>query len=275
MFRKIVDIFKSILFYIMGLLFLFPIIWIGSVSIRAKKDVFDVMFFSKDMEIHLENYVEAWQTFGFSRLFLNSSIVTLVSIAVTIVVGAFAGYGFAKLKYRGSNIVFIVILSGIMIPPAGIVIPYFLLMNFMGLYNTLFALIFSYIAFGLPISMLIFSGFFQSIPDELLEAARIDGYSEIGIFSKILVPLSKPAFATVIILLVVSNWNEFLIALILLRDEVLYTLPLGVAKYVGEYDSPWHLIAAGVIIAALPMVTVYLFMQRQFIKGLTEGATKG
>ncbi|MCL5070029.1 MAG: carbohydrate ABC transporter permease [Actinobacteria bacterium] len=269
-FKKVIS---GLLFYIIGIAFLFPVLWIASISLRAKKDIFSISFFIK--EIHFENYVVAWKTFQFSRLFLNSIIVAIFSIIVTLIISSLAGYSFSKLKYKGSNIIFVIILLGIMIPQAGILIPYFSMMRVMGLYNTLIALILSYIAFGIPISVLIFRGFFAGIPNELIEAARIDGYSEIGIFTKICIPISRPAIATVIILLFVNNWNEFILALVLLRDEPLYTLPLGIARYIGEWDSPWNLIAAGVIISVIPITIAYLFLQNQFVKGLTEGAIKG
>jgi len=162
-----------------------------------------------------------------------------------------------------------------MIPPAAIIIPFFIMMHKVGLYNNLFPVIISYIAFGLPLAVLIFRGFFLSIPDELIEAARIDGCNEVKIFFRIAIPLSKPAIATVIIFLFMQNWNEFLLALVLLVNKNLYTLPLGMSIYVGQYNSPWELIGAGVIISSIPIFIIYLIFQKQFIKGLTEGAVKG
>ncbi len=266
-------IIKSILIYLLGILFLIPVIWVLSLSLRSKKDALSAMFFTK--EVHFENYVIAWQTFNFSRLFLNTIIVTLVSVLVTLIIASLAAYSFSRLKYKGSNIMFYMILLGIMIPPAAVIIPLFLIMKTLGLYNSLFSLIFSYIAFGLPIAVLILRGFFSSIPNELIEAARIDGSNEIGTFFKIVVPLSKPAMLTVTIFLFMQNWNEFILALILLKDRFLYTLPVGMANLVGQWDSPWHLVAAGVIISSIPIFVIYLLIQDQFVKGLTAGAVKG
>jgi raffinose/stachyose/melibiose transport system permease protein len=162
-----------------------------------------------------------------------------------------------------------------MIPPAAVIIPLFLIMKALGLYNSLFSLIFSYIAFGVPIAVLILRGFFMSIPNELIEAARIDRSNEIGTFFRIVVPLSKPAMLTVTIFLFMQNWNEFILALILLKDKLLYTLPVGMANLVGQWDSPWQLVAAGVIISSVPIFILYLLIQDQFVKGLTAGAVKG
>ena len=143
------------------------------------------------------------------------------------------------------------------------------------MYNTHTALVLTYIAFGLPIAVLVFRGFFLSVPEELIEAARIDGTREAGTFLRIIVPLSTPAFATVIVFAFMQNWNEFLLALILLRDKARYTIPVGMANLVGQWDSPWQLIAAGVVIASVPIFLVYLLIQDLYIKGLTAGAIKG
>jgi raffinose/stachyose/melibiose transport system permease protein len=264
---------KSTLIYILGILFLVPIIWVFSLSLRSKNDVFASIFFSKD--IHLENYIIAWKTFNFGRLFFSSIIVTFASVLITLAISSLAAYAFVRMKYRGSDVVFYAILLGIMIPPAAIIIPIFVIMKNLGLYNTYFSLILSYISFGLPIAVLILRGFFLSIPKELMEAARIDGSSEIGTFIKIVIPLSRPAIATVTIFLFMQNWNEFILALVLLKDKVLYTLPVGLANFVGQWDSPWQLVAAGVIIASIPVFLIYLLLQDLFVKGLTAGAVKG
>jgi len=259
--------------YLAGAVYLVPIIWVISLSLRSKKDVFSTIFFTR--ELHLENYFIAWKTFNFNLLFLNSCIITCVSVVIVLVVSSMAAYAFSRLKYRGSEFFFYAILLGMMVPPAAVVIPLFLIMKNLGLYNTHSALILAYIAFGLPIAVLIFRGFFLSVPAELIEAARIDGSSEVNTYLKIIMPLSTAAVATVTIFSFMQNWNEFLLALILLKDKLLYTVPVGMANLVGQWDSPWQLVAAGVIISSVPIFTVYLLIQDLFIKGLTAGAVKG
>ena len=135
---------RSVVIYLAGILFLLPIIWVFSLSIRSKRDVFSAMFFTKD--IHFENYIVTWQTFNFEKLFLNSIIVTGVSVIITLIISSLAAYAFSRIKYRGSNIFFYVILLGIMIPPAAVIIPLFLIMKTFGLYNSHMSLVFSYIA---------------------------------------------------------------------------------------------------------------------------------
>jgi ABC-type glycerol-3-phosphate transport system permease component len=258
---------------IVGLGFLAPVIWVISLSLRSKKTVFTALFFTRDL--HFENYLTTWTTFHVGRLFVNSAIITAASVAVILAISSLAAYSFCRLRYRGSEFFFYTILLGMMIPPAAVVIPLFLIMKNLGLYNTHLALILAYIAFGLPIAVLIFRGFFLSVPGELVEAARIDGSPETRTFLSIIMPLSTPAIATVVIFSFMQNWNEFLLALVLLKDKLLYTLPVGMANLVGQWDSPWQLIAAGVVIASVPIFLVYLMIQDLYVKGLTAGALKG
>jgi ABC-type glycerol-3-phosphate transport system permease component len=265
--------FASLGIFIVGLGFLAPIVWVISLSLRTKKTAFTALFFTRDL--HFENYLITWKSFRIGTLFLNSALITVASVAVILAISSLAAYAFCRLKYRGSEFFFYMILLGMMIPPAAVVIPLFLIMKNLGLYNTHFALILAYIAFGLPIAVLIFRGFFLSVPAELVEAARIDGSHETGTFLSIIMPLSTPAIATVTIFSFMQNWNEFLLALVLLKDKLLYTLPVGMANLVGQWDSPWQLIAAGVIIASVPIFVVYLTIQDLYVKGLTAGALKG
>lgn len=253
--------------------FLFPVLWILSVSLRSEKAVFETALIVK--EWHFENYGIAWRTFGFSALFLNSVFVTAISIAITVAFSALAGYAFAKLRYRGSDGVYLLLLTGIMIPQAGILIPFFYIMKTMGLYNSLWSVVISCVAFGIPLSVMLFRGFFATLPNEILESGRVDGCREIGVFFRICLPICKPALATTVIMLFVTNWNDYLMPLVLLRSENKFTLPLGLARYIGQWDSPWNLIASGVVICALPITMVYLSFQSQFVKGLTAGAVKG
>ncbi len=259
--------------FVVGLGFLAPIIWVISLSLRSKKTAFTALFFTRDL--HFENYLITWTTFHIGKLFLNSAIITAASVAVILAISSLAAYAFCRLRYRGSEFFFYLILLGMMIPPAAVVIPLFLIMKNLGLYNTHLALILAYIAFGLPIAVLIFRGFFLSVPGELIEASRIDGSPETRTFLSVIMPLSTPAIATVVVFSFMQNWNEFLLALVLLKDKLLYTLPVGMANLVGQWDSPWQLIAAGVVIASVPIFLVYIMIQDLYVKGLTAGALKG
>lgn len=252
---------------------LFPFAWIISLSIRTPKEVFSAILFPK--QIRLGNYLDAWTKFEFAGLFRNSVVISLSSVALTVFISAMAGYGFSKFHLRGSNFLFHLILSGVMIPPVAVVIPLFVFMNRMGLFNSYPSIIIPYIVFGLPISTFIFKSYIQNIDNDILDAARIDGCGEFGIFLRILLPVIKPAVATVIIFTFMTNWNEFLLAVIFLHDKGLYTLPLGMSVFVGQYSAPWELIGAGVIISVAPVLVLFFVLQNQFIRGLTAGALRG
>jgi raffinose/stachyose/melibiose transport system permease protein len=261
------------IFIAVGLLItLFPFVWVVSLSIRTEKEVFTAILFPE--HVRLKNYINAWEKFGFTILFKNSIIVTFVSVMVTVFVAALAGYGFAKFRLRASSVLFHLILSGIMVPPIAIVIPLFVFMRRLGLFNSYPSIIFPYIVFGLPIATLIFKTYIQNLDNDILDAARIDGCGEFRIFMRILLPIIKPAIATVTIFTFMANWNEFLLAIIFLQDKALYTLPLGMSVFVGQYSAPWQLIGAGVVISILPVLVLFFVLQNQFIRGLTAGAIK-
>ena len=251
---------------------LFPFAWVVSLSLRIEKEVFTAILFPE--HVRLRNYIDAWVKFDFTMLFKNSIVITFTSVVVTVFVSALAGYGFAKFRLRASNFLFHLILSGIMVPPIAIVIPLFVFMRRLGLFNSYPSIIFPYIVFGLPIATLIFKTYIQNLDNDILDAARIDGCGELRIFLRILLPIIKPALATVTIFTFMANWNEFLLAVIFLQDKKLHTLPLGMSVFVGQYSAPWQLIGSGVVISIVPVLLLFFILQNQFIRGLTAGALK-
>jgi raffinose/stachyose/melibiose transport system permease protein len=249
-----------------------PIIWIIGLALRTGADVYSRSVLPTS--VRPENFIDAWNQFGMGSLFINSIIVTVASVVVAVSLSVLAAYGFARLSFRGSNVIFVLILLGLMIPPAAIIIPLFVEIRTLGLYDSHIGLGLVYVAFGLPLSILILRSFFVSIPRELLEAARIDGASEIWILRDVVVPMSKAPIATVSILLFLFAWNDFFLALVLLRDAGTYTLPVGIAQFIGQYSTPHELVAAAVIISAVPVFILYLVLHRYFERGVAEGAVK-
>ena len=262
-------VFILILYSVITLL---PILWIFSLSLRSEREVFKVLLFPSSL--HPENYIQALKEFRLLILFKNSIIFTVGSTVPTIFFGAMAAYAFAKVRFAFSNLIFFIILLGIMIPPVSVIIPLFVFVRSMGLYNTYFSLIFPYIALGLPLSIFILRAFFTTLPTEFIEAARIDGCTELGIFLRIILPISRSALIAVAILVSITNWNEFLLALVFLGKESMQTLPVGIAAFCGQYVAPWQIIAAGVILATIPAFLGYVILQNQFIKGMISGALK-
>ena len=249
-----------------------PIIWVFSLSLKTSREALRPGIITANPQFG--NYLEAWNRFGLGQLFFNSVTITAGSVLLTVLAAMCAAYAFTKVPFRGSELFFSILLLGIVIPPSALVVPLLIQMRYLGLYDTRFGLTLAYVAFGLPIATLVFRGFFVSIPHEIVEAARLDGCSENRILWGILAPLARGAIATVTILLFLANWNEFILALVLLRDGASYTLPLGINAQLGQYNSEYQLIAAASIIASLPVFAIYLALQGQFERGVTEGALK-
>jgi len=259
---------------------IFPSLWIISVSFRRPFEINQSRFLIVPLNIETGNYkaaLEYAETFGIAlgTLFKNSIIVTSISLILTIIIGSVAGYAFAKFKFKGRNQLFYMTLIGIMIPTQIVIIPIFMFTKYVGLLNTYASLILAYTAFGLPFSVFILRGFFQGISNELIDAARIDGASQFCIFLKIALPLARPAIATVGIFIFLYNWNEFLLALVLMLRKDVITIPVGLSKLIGQYVTPWGQYAALIIMAAVPALMVFLIFQNWFIRGLQAGSIKG
>jgi ABC-type glycerol-3-phosphate transport system permease component len=249
-----------------------PVLWVFSLSLKTTRETLRPGMIPEDPQF--ANYVVAWTRFGLGQMFLNSALVTGGSVVLTVLAAMCAAYAFSKIRFRGSEATFSLLLMGVVIPPSALVVPLLIQMRYLGLYDSRTGLMLAYVAFGLPIATLVFRGFFATIPHEIVEAARLDGCSESRILWRILAPLAKGAIATVAILLFLANWNEFILALVLLRDAGRYTLTLGINSQLGQYTSDYHLIAAASIIASLPVFAIYLALQRQFEQGVAEGALK-
>lgn len=257
---------------ILASVFLLPLLWVISLSLKSNRETLSPALFPESPQPG--NYARAWRQFGLGQFFLNSLVVTVFSVGVTVLAAMFAAYGFTKLRFRGSETLFVTLLMGVIIPPAALVVPLLIEMRHLGLYNSRMGLSLVYVALGLPIATLILRGFFDGIPHELVEAARLDRCSETKILFRVLAPLARGGIVTVIILLFLANWNEFILALVSLRDVQKYTLPVGVSSQIGQYTSEYHLIAASSVIASIPVFAIYLALQRQFERGIAEGALK-
>ncbi len=268
--RRIV---ASILALMIAVISITPILWIVGLSLKSVREILRPNLLPAVPQFG--NYLEAWTRYDLGLMFLNSALVTFASVSLTVIAAMCGAYAFTKIKFRGSEFLFSMLLLSVIVPPSALVVPLLIEMRELGLYDTRTGLTLAYIAFGLPIATLIFRGFFASTPHEIIEAARIDGCSELMVLWRILAPLAKGAIATVTLLLFLVNWNEFILALVLLRDSSHYTLPLGINSQLGQYTSDYHLIAAASIIASLPIFAAYLLLQTQFERGVAEGALKG
>jgi len=258
---------------VFAVLVLYPMYWVVISSLKTNNE-----FLSSPLgfpaKLRFENYLSAWNK-GFSRYFLNSILINIVSVVLTVSIGAACAYSLARFEFKGKNIIFYTILAGLLLSPQVAVLPLFKLLVRLNLYNTYWALILPYVGFNLPFSIFLMRSYFLSIPREIEESAYIDGCNAFTTFIKIVLPISKPIIASAAIVTSRFFWNEFLFALIFIEDRSKYTIPIGLSHFRDSLTTDYTTMIAGITIAALPMIILFLIMQKQFIKGLTAGSVKG
>lgn len=220
------------------------------------------------------NYTRAWTEANFAVYFKNSLFVTITATALTILVGAMASYGLGRFEFKLNPVIYGVFVLGLMISSRLAIIPLFLLMRDLHLLNTHAALILIYIGSSMPFDVFLLTAFFRQVPKELEEAAIVEGAGAVTIFTRIMLPLVRPALATVAIFEFLGNWNDFFFPLIFLQDEKKMTIPVGLSVFFGEYATDWASLFAALAISIVPVIVMFLLMSRQFIEGLTAGAIK-
>jgi ABC-type glycerol-3-phosphate transport system permease component len=264
----------TIVCLLVGAVYLVPLVWVLSVSFRSGSDVFRSIFVPHSFAPG--NYTEAWRKYGLGVLFLNSTLITAGTVILSLALSVTAAYGFSRHRTRLRESLFLLILTGLMIPPAAIIIPFFVLMNDLQLYDKLFAVVLAETAFVLPLGILILRGYIDNIPGELSDAARVDGAGEWGAFRHVVVPLLRPPIATVALLITLSTWNGFLLPLVLLSDPSQSTITVGIAQFSSQFGVlEWQLVAAAAVMAMLPVLVVLVALRRYYVQGLAAGALKG
>lgn len=231
--------------------------------------------FNLPAEFRFDNFVNAWTTGRFSDYFKSSIIVALAVVAVSVFLSMLTGFAFGVLSFPFQRILYFLLLIGFMTPFEAVVIPLYHFMYRLGLTDTYWALILPQIGLSVSFGTLWMTGFFQSTPQELIDAAAMDGCSRWQMLWQVLWPLARPAVLTLVVLIFMWTWNEFLLALVMVQKETLRTLPVGLAFFQGRYTADVPRLAAGSIIVAGPIVLVYVLFQRYFIRGLLGGAVKG
>lgn len=264
---------KYVLLIFFAVFALLPLVWMWIAALRESNEVF-LSPFALPKRLAFGNLVEAWTVGRFGDYFLNSIIITLPTVLGVVALSCLAGYGIARFKFRGRNIAFYTLLLGLMVPFQSIMIPLFYQLRDMSLLGTYWAFILPATALGLPFGVFLMQSYFQDLPDALADAAKVDGCNEFQTFYRIMLPLAGPAVSSLIVFQFMFSWNSFLMPLLYLQSERLRPIPLGLMFFQGTYTQDISLIAAGVSIATVPVIIVYLIFQRQFIKGLTAGAVK-
>ena len=222
-----------------------------------------------------ENYGEILGSLGFWRPLGNSLLIALATTLIVVLASAMAAFVFARFAFRGRELLFTLFTIGLMFPFAVAILPLYILLRQLGLLDNPLGVILPQAAFGLPVTITILRGFFRTIPADVEEAALLDGCTPFGFFWFILLPMARPALATVSVLAVVASWNNFLLPLVVFNDSTWWTLPLGVTQFQGQYAADVARILAYVVLAMVPALVLYILAERQLIGGLTAGATKG
>ncbi|MGF6471356.1 carbohydrate ABC transporter permease [Paraburkholderia youngii] len=260
---------------VLAVLFLLPTVGVLLSSVKEQRDIALGDLWSLPVRLYLGNFIEVLSKPTVHQYFVNTLIVTVPATIVSTALGVLAGYVFAKLPFRGSNGLFLVLVSGMFFPPQVILIPLFRLFNFLGLIDTLWPVFLVHTALGIPICSLLMRNFFATVPSTLREAAIMEGASEPRVLLSVVLPLSLPALAVLATLQFTWIWNDFLWPLVFTQSDEKRTIMLGIVNLNGQYSVAWGVQGALSILASLPTLLVFLFFQRYFIKGMTMGAVKG
>ncbi|MET9272232.1 carbohydrate ABC transporter permease [Kribbella sp. NPDC003557] len=250
----------------------FPFLWMLLTSLREQNTIFNGPVIPR--KFTGTAYREAWTSIEFPLHFWNSVWITTVTVIGVLVFATLSGYAFAKLDFPFRNTLFVLLLTTLMMPSTALIIPLYLELKSFGLLDSQTGLLVLYISGSAPFAMFLMRAFFQTLPDELIEAARVDGGSELTIFRRVILPLTRPGIATVVIFQFLSTWNEFLIANTVLRNTDSLPLQPVLFTLMGQYSTNWPALTAGLTLSVVPVVIVYVRMQRQFVAGMMLGAVK-
>ncbi|MFD3257857.1 carbohydrate ABC transporter permease [Paenibacillus lentus] len=259
------------LFAIMNIV---PLFWMVVNSFKKEQE-YAANPFSLPTDLQFSNYVQAWKVANMDVYFFNSIFVTFVSLVVTVLLGALAAYFLSRFKFKLRGLTYGLFLLGMLVPIHATLIPIFLIMQKLHLIDTYLSLILPYTAFHLSLTVFILEGFMRGFPKDLEESGVMDGAGIYRIFWSIILPITRPALATVIILNFIYNWNEYLFALVLITSAEFKTLPLGLSNFVGIETASLTLQMAALTIALIPIIIFYLLLQKQLVNGMTAGAVKG
>ncbi len=272
-FRRVSLIARFLVLTVLAIIFALPIL---IMVFTALKEPFE-MFTNPGLipkSWRWQNFVDIWKETNLVIFFKNSLIVTMLSVSIVVFVASFGAYAFSRLKFVGSKVLFLLVLTGLMLPIHACVIPLFKITKSLGLLNNYFALVGPYAAFGIPMCIFILKNFFDTIPKEIEDAAIIDGCSPYRVYWQIFLPLSRPALATVIIWQFLQSWNEYLLALLFMTKDEIKPISLAPQLYQSQTLVAFEKMFALLTIMSIPILVIYFVFQKQFVKGLTSGAIK-
>ena len=252
-----------------------PFLFMLFTSLKTNAEINTGSAFAPPVSPAWDNYPDALKRAGFAGSIVNSLIIAVIKVPLGLLVAALAAFALARLRFRWQKVLLAAIVLGTMVPIQVAIAPLFRIILGLGLLNTTIGVILPYIAFGVPFQVFVLYGFFRAIPFELDEAARIDGASTLDLFSRVILPLAKPALGALFILDFVATWNEFSIALTILHDQSAYTVPLALQNFNTQFQSAYGELNAAIVMSILPVLVVFLAFQRYFVSGTFSGAVKG
>lgn len=267
----IVYILLALLVMIAG----FPFFWMVSTSLKSNTEVATIPPQILPPSPSWESYLKVWTDSNFLLYFLNSLKVAGITTIISVIFAIMAGLGFARFKFKWSSQLQMIVLFAQLFPLVLLVTPYYTIMRTLKILNTHASLILAYISFILPFSIWMLTNYFKAIPPEMEEAAMVDGCSRLTALIKVTIPLSAPGIVATTINAFTMAWNEFLFAQTFINSPELRTLPIGLRSFMGQYNTEWNLLMAGAVISTLPVVILFIFLQKQLISGLTAGGVKG
>lgn len=265
--------FYYIIVFAVATISLYPIFLMILSSFKTNAEIFKNPL-GLPTNFSLDTYRTLLSKIPFEQYFINSVIVSVTSVLLVVVFCSLAAYYIARFTFSWNSAIFFLFLLGMMIPIKLGIVPLFILMRDLGLINSLWSLIFMNIATGTPLTMLILTGFFKTMPMELEEAARMDGAGNLRVLWSVLLPLMRPALGTVVIVNFISSWNDFFFPLIFITEKAKMTIPVGMLSLFGEHSADWGSLFAGLTLASLPMMVLFFIASKQFMEGLTAGAVK-
>jgi len=260
-------------FLAIGVVFIFPMVWMVLSSFKTNRDIFRSPF-GLPKEIDLGRWAEAWEVGNLGRYAVNSAIVTGVSVTLILVLGAAAAFAFSRYRFRGRGLMLGVFALGLLLPLQSYFIAQSKLWTQLALTDTLVGLIIPYTAMGLPLAIYLLKVYLDALPEELFDAARIDGAGDGRMFLELALPLLRPGLATVAIFSALACWNEFLLALLYLQSDDVKTIPTGLLAFSSRYVTDYSLLFSALSIVTIPMVVIYVVFNRQIVEGITAGSVK-
>ncbi|WP_205600806.1 carbohydrate ABC transporter permease [Gracilibacillus sp. YIM 98692] len=273
--RAFSSVIGKVFIFIFLLITVYPIVWLILSSFKDPSE-FSKPMYALPEGLHIQNYIDAWTVGNMGTYFTNSVLVTFPALFCVLIFGAAAAFAIEKMKWKLNNAVLLLFLAGIMIPMQIVLLPLFTIYHNTGLLNNLLGLVIVYIAFGLPLTIFLFTGYYKTLPNELIEAAIIDGASIYQIFYKISIPMILNAFVSVALVQFFFIWNDLIFAMTFISDSDLRTIQTGLINFTGQYGQrEWGPTFASISLAIIPTLILYLVLNKLVMKGMTSGAVKG